>query len=267
MRNVRITTALLALTVALAGCGGIGVGDGGSVSDGASGSDGAASAGGSDGGADKFTAGDPDRLLREAGSFTAEWSFSVTESDGNTSTIINTYGVDLAQNRSYEAFETTGTDGGIAYESFYADGMTYMKYGDGTESFYQISPQQTTVFDNARDRALYDYDDFEDAQFVGTEQFDGITVDRYEYSDPTVWRNYGAGTFGSDENVTINDFTVVVLVDGDGLARSTEWTVSGVTDTGVPVSSNWSYTLTGVGSTTVADPDWLDEAKAQSQGN
>jgi hypothetical protein len=265
MRNLRIATLLVVLTVVLAGCGGVGVGDG------ASGSDGAATGGGSDGGAsdgsaDEFTAGDPDRLLREAGSFTAEWSFSVTESDGNTSTVTNAYRVNLAQNRSYESFETIGTDGGIAYESFYADDMTYTKYGDGTESFYQIAPQQTSVFDNARNRALYDYDDFEDAQLVGTEQFDGITVERYEYSDPTVWRNYGAGAFGSDQNVTINDFTVVVLVDGDGLARSTEWTVSGVTDTGVPVSANWSYTLTDVGSTTVADPDWLDEAKAQSQG-
>ncbi|MFC6975449.1 hypothetical protein ACFQL1_13585 [Halomicroarcula sp. GCM10025709] len=287
MRNIRITTLLVVLTVVVAGCGGMGVGDGASNGDGASGSDGGASDGsssdgasGSDGGSsadgaagdgaaattDEFAVGDADRLLRDAGSFTAEWSFAVTESDGNTSTVTNTYRVNLAENRSYEAFETAGTDGAVAYESFYADDMTYTKYGDDTESFYQVAPQQTTVFDNARNRALYDYDDFEDAQFVGTEQFDGVTVERYEYSDPTVWRNYGAGAFGSDENVTINDFTVVVLVDEDGLARSTEWTVRGVTDTGEPVSAAWSYTLTDVGSTTVADPDWLDDAKAQSQG-
>jgi hypothetical protein len=180
--------------------------------------------------------------------------------------VTNSYKVNLEDNRSYEAFETTGEDGGIAYESFFADGMTYTKYGDGTESFYQVMPQQTTVFDNARDRALYDYDEFEEAQFVGTEQFDGVTVDRYEYSDPTVWRNYGAGAWGADEDVTVTDFTVVVLVDKDGLARSTEWTVSGETDDGEPVSATWSYTLTDVGSTSVEDPDWLAEAKAQAQG-
>jgi hypothetical protein len=102
----------------------------------------------------------------------------------------------------------------------------------------------------------------EEARRVGTERFDGVTVDRYEYTDRTLWRQYGATTFGTEENVTVTEFTVFVLVDEEGLARSTGWTLVGETDAGETVTGDWRFDLTGVGSTTVADPDWLDEARA-----
>ncbi len=84
---------------------------------------------------------------------------------------------------------------------------------------------------SAVDRGTLSYESVDDARFVGTETFDGVTVDRYEYSDLSTWRQFGAGAFGSGGNVTVTDLTVVILVDSDGLARQTAWTLTGETDT------------------------------------
>jgi hypothetical protein len=151
----------------------------------------------------------------------------------------------------------------VSYERFTADGRSYTRYGDGEGTFYQVTPVQDDPVASALSRgAAVSYDDFEDAPRVGTETFDGVTVDRYEYTDRTLWRQYGAGTFGTEENVTIQEFTVVTLVDRDGLARSTGWTVVGETDAGETVTAEWRFDLTGLGSTAVADPDWLAEAQS-----
>ncbi len=64
---------------------------------------------------------------------------------------------------------------------------------------------------------------------LSTETFDGVTVDRRVLGLST-WRQFGAGAFGSGGNVTVTDFTVVILVDSDGLARQTAWTLTGETD-------------------------------------
>lgn len=91
-----------------------------------------------------------------------------------------------------------------------------------------------------------------------------MTIDRFEYTDRTLWEQYGAGTVGTEENITVQEFTVVTLVDRDGLARSTGWTVVGETDAGETVTAEWRFDLTGLGSTTVADPDWLAEARSSN---
>ena len=82
-------------------------------------------------------------------------------------------------------------------------------------------------------------------------------------STPKVAANAGfaaAGAQGAD-GFTVDDFEYVVLIDGNGLARLESWTYAG-TQNGQSVSYSWEYTLTGVGETTVEDPDWLDEAVA-----
>nr|WP_254273434.1 hypothetical protein [Halomicroarcula marina] len=274
----------MALTVILAGCGGVasdggdGASDGGSdgasdgagdgAGDGSDGSDGGDGGDGGDGAADDsegFDVADSDRLLREAGSFTAEWTFTTTDAEGVTNSVTDSYRVDLDANRSRETFTMSGPEAQTDFETFYADGTTYTRYGDGEQVFYQVVPQEAELFESALARGAFGYDSVDEARFVGTETFDGVSVDRYEYSDPAVWRQYGAGAFGTEENVTITEFRVVVLVDEDGLARMTSWTLSGETETGQPVSADWRYTLTGIGSTSVEDPDWLAEAEAQQQ--
>ncbi|MDS0220508.1 hypothetical protein NDI54_03985 [Haloarcula sp. S1AR25-5A] len=206
-----------------------------------------------------------DRLLRDAGSFTATWSYSTTEA-GETATITNAYQVDLRANRSIETFSMSGPDAGTEFETFVADGSAYTRYETDDEAFYQVRPQDDTAFQSAVDRGTLSYESVDDARLIGAETFDGVTVDRYEYSDLSTWQQFGAGAFGSGGNVTVTDFTVVILIDESGLARQTAWTLTGETDDGETVSVEWRYEITGVGSTEVPDPDWLDEARQQSDG-
>lgn len=269
---------LVVLLVVLAGCVGGGgsdlpaAGDGGSgdggSGDGSSGDGDSGDSGSSDGDAGDAGSGDgldvvdSEAALREAGSFTTSWTFSMVDADGNETTMSNSFAVDLAANRTIEVLSMTG-ESGLSYERFTADGQSYTRYGDGEQTFYQVMPVEDDPVESALARgATVSYDDLDDARRVGTETFDGVTVDRYEYTDRTLWRQYGPGTFGTEENVTVQEFTVVTLVDGDGLARSTGWTVVGETDAGETVTAEWRFDLTDLGSTTVADPDWLAEAES-----
>ncbi|KTG28040.1 DUF7537 family lipoprotein [Haloferax profundi] len=268
--RVQVLTVVVAVLLVIAGCTGAPT----DTQTAASGDDAAGTSGGSGGtggseddGDDtaEFAVGDPETRLRDAGSFTSSWSLTTVDSTGSQSMLTNTYYVDLEANRTSETFTISGDEAGVSYERFIADGTSYTRLGNDTEAFYQVLPADDNQIEYALARgASFTYDDFSDATFVGTETFDGVTVDRYEYTDPMLWRQYGVTAFGSDENVTITDFTLVVLVDEDGLARSSSWDLRGETEAGDPVSAEWRFELTDVGTTSVSDPDWLDEARAQT---
>ena len=257
---------LVVLLVVLAGCTGGGTPDAPAGGNGGSSGSGGSGSSGGDGGAgdDDFTVADPERVLRDAGSFTSTWTFTMVDSEGTESTMRNTFAVDLERNRTSESLSMTGQQAGVSYERFTGDGTSYTRFGDGDQLVYQVMPVQDDPVASALARgAGLSYDDFEDAQTVGTETFDGVAVTRYEYTDPVLWRQYGTTTFGTDENVTVTDFTLVALVDEEGLARSTGWTLVGETEDGEPVTAEWRFEVTDVGSTAVEDPDWLAEARAQ----
>jgi hypothetical protein len=97
----------------------------------------------------------------------------------------------------------------------------------------------------------------------GSEQFDGVTVTRYELTEANSQViQAGSRTDGSAGVAEITDFHYVVLVDENGLSRYESWSYTGRTGEGETVSGEWEYSLTKVGGTTVADPDWLADARA-----
>ena len=271
MQHVRISTILVVLTVVLAGCSGGGVtdsGDAGADSADTPGTDGPTSATPTAASgpptSDDLSLTDPETRLREAGSFASEWYYTVTETDGTTTSLTRSYRVDLDTNRSLQRIETTAPDGSFAIETFVADGTSYTRYGEGDDVQYASSDRQVDAFERATGHGAGLSGDLEsDARFVGTETYDGVTVSRYEYDNTAAWQDYGGSLYGS-ENVSVTDFTVAVLVDSDGVARLTTWTLSGEAADGTPVSSEWRYSVTDIDSTTVADPAWLDEARAQT---
>lgn len=131
-----------------------------------------------------------------------------------------------------------------------------------------MSDQPQDVFESATGRASGFYASLEaDAERVGTETFDGVTVTRYEYTDAEAWQTYNqgvtSGASDTEEEVTVTDFEIATLVDSDGIARLTTWTLTAETESGETVSAEWRYSLTGIGSTSVEDPDWLAEAQTQ----
>lgn len=206
--------------------------------------------------------------LREAGSFTATWSFSGTDESGVSSSIRYAYAADVTDNRAHVVF-SAGGDGQPAamdWEQYSAEGVTYSFFGSEAGAYYQSEESELDVIDDAISWAgLYAYDDYEGFEFVGTEQFDGVTVRRYELSDlqEAFWSANAAQT-DADSNFEVTDFEYVVLIDGDGLSRFEAWSYAGQTADGRSVSGEWEYSLTGVGTTTVPEPEWLTDAKAQS---
>jgi len=274
MTNPRLATLLVVLTVVLAGCFGGGVTDSGDDdapdSDDSTGTTTDSASAGTAAGTGDLSLSEAETNLQNGRSFTTEWSYNLTTVEGITSTFSDRYQVDLTTNRSLEQYTAaTGSQVRTDYQRFVADGVRYTRYSSDGQAYYTSTDEVPSVFDSATGRASSSYTYLEeDAQFVGQERFDGETVSRYEYTDREAWETYNqgvaAGTFGTDENVTITDFAITTLVDGDGLARLTTWTLAGETESGQAVSAEWRYSVTDIGSTDVDDPAWLDEARTQT---
>lgn len=283
-----VPTLLVAFLLILAGCSGspggpvatdtatpdapASDGSSGSNGDDASGSndgDGGSNDGDGDGGdADEsLSLTDPEAALRSAGSFTATWRYSGTDATGVEGAVSYTYRADLDAERAYVSV-TTDQDGETTtgFETFTADGVTYTQFGSDDEVFYQAQPQEDLdVLSASLARTAVYGSDTDGLEKVGTETYDGVRVDRYQLSaaDSAMWA--GLGTTGTEPG-DLAEFEVdyVVLVDADGLARYESWTFTGTTNDGQAVNGAWEYTLSDVGSTTVDDPGWLDDAKAQT---
>lgn len=203
---------------------------------------------------------DPERFLTSAGNFEASWSYTLV--DGGETETAYEYDVlvDRRSNTSLERSWLSDATDEVVFERYNAAGQSYVKYGSDAEAFYMMTPQESSPFDDAVSDAFVG--DIDRYRLVGTETFDGITVNRYELSDTALWTEYGVGSFGDAQDVRVTDFSLVVLVDGDGLARSTSWKLVGETSEGNPITGEWQYTLTGIGSTTVDQPDWVELAMA-----
>ena len=272
----KLPIVAVALLLVLAGCtggGGGGGGDGGAVTDTATPADpgdaGAADAG-SDTGATtgSLELADPETALQSAGSFTSTWQFSGVDEEGVESVLTYTYRADLDAQRAHVTWgvEETGEASSGTFETFTADGTAYTRIGSDDSVFYQAQPQEEfdVLSQSLAQTAIYGTD-VEGLEKVGTETFDGVRVTRYELTrtDAELWA--GLGTTGTDpDDLAEIEVDYVVLVDGDGLSRYESWAFAGTTNDGERIEGKWAYELTAVGSTSVPDPDWLDDAKEQT---
>ncbi|CQR51030.1 MULTISPECIES: DUF7537 family lipoprotein [Haloferax] len=272
MYSNRVPVLIVAVLVLLAGCaGGADVApaaqtdDTDGIDDTGESTGGSAVDGSTDG--DDFELNDPERLLRDAGSFTVSWSYTGVDADGVETAVTREFAADLETERSHTRTTST-TDGqpdSGAVEQFVADGVTYVRVGDGDEATYTSYEGSTEVLATAialSQARAYGADD--DLTFAGTETFDGASVERYELSaaNEALILAGSAAAQGEPGTLEVTSFEYVVLVDGDGLSRHESWAFSGRMDDGTEVSGSWEYSLTGVGSTTVDEPAWLGEARA-----
>ncbi|SDM01757.1 hypothetical protein SAMN04487949_0515 [Halogranum gelatinilyticum] len=274
MYSNRFLTLFVVSLVLLAGCAGGGdvapeAESEGTTADGDGASGGSAAGGGGSAAStdDEFELNDPEALLREAGSFTVTWSYTGVDADGVETQVTQTFYADLDAERSYSRITST-TDGqpdGGTVEQFVADGVTYIRSGTDESASYtsyegSVGVLATAIaFSQAR---AYGADD--DLTFVGSETFDGTSVDRYELSaaNEALILAGSAAAPNSPGELDVTNFEYAVLVDEDGLSRYESWSFAGRMDDGTEVQGSWEYSLTAVGSTTVDDPDWLDEATA-----
>lgn len=255
----RFGTVLVVLLVAMAGClSGFEVvvdsAEGGSDGDGVGAGDGAT---GDDGTLANRTA-----ALLEAGSYTSTWRMTVTEGETVSGTGYVS-AVDYATERShFRSEQITDGETAVGWEVYHAEGTSYNRYGEGESASYMVGEGTftgTSPFDSGS--YITGDDDLSEFTRAGTTTFDGVSVTRYVLTERPAWI---AAQAMAEGEVRWTDFEFEVLVDDDGLVRAERWTATGTKD-GVAQSVEFTYEITGVGSTTVEEPDWLDAAREGSQ--
>jgi hypothetical protein len=198
------------------------------------------------------------------------WRYVGVDASGVETAVTREFYADLRAERSYTLTSSMqdGEEDSGSSEQFVVDGVTYLRTGSGDEATYVSYEGTTDVVATAlalsQARA---YGASDDVAFRGTETFDGVAVDRYELSEANealILAGSAAANTDTSQDVQLTEFSYVVLVDEDGISRYESWSFAGQTSDGDTVSGEWEYSLTGVGSTTVDDPDWLAEAQAQA---
>lgn len=263
----RFETVLVVLLVATAGCvGGFGdlPGDGGDGANdgGAGGGDGASSGGAADDGASgDGTLANRTAVLADAGSYTSTWRMTVTEGDVVSGTAY-TSAVDFESERSYFRSDQTSDDETTAgWEVYHAEATTYNRYGEGESASYVVGEGPftgTTPFD-AGSYVTGD-DDLSEFDRTGRTAFDGVEVNRYVLTERPGWI---AAQQLAEGEVRWTDFEFEVLVDDDGVVRAERWTATGTQD-GETLVMEFSYEVTGIGTTTVDEPAWVATARDQA---
>ncbi|WP_121820645.1 DUF7537 family lipoprotein [Halostella salina] len=189
--------------------------------------------------------------IESAGSYTL--GYNVTLSGSNSSLVQNTRGqVDLENDRQY-AVQFVSLFGNRTTYRYTADGTTYQRIvPENGETQYQTSNGSTTASPAINTNNV---DAFEWEQ-QGTETVDGVGVTRYE---ATGVANYSAlPTAPSEANAS--DVSATLLVSEDGVMH--EYTLDYTQESsGATQEISLRYAATEVGSTTVEEPDWLDEAR------
>lgn len=215
-------------------------------------------------GADNWGATDSEAALRAASSFTSSWTWQLSNPEtGGVDSVSASSAVDLANERAHHTMTISGGDG-IIMETFHTDGAIYtrMASSDGSdEPFYMVSEQAFDADEVLDYRGfIYDTTALDDWAFEGTERYDGVSVRRYSYQGSDPW----LGTTHVDSEFTAKSWTFTMLVDRDGIVRYQTYRVDGVDGENNAMWVEWEYTVTGVDSTTVADPGWLNDAKAHT---
>lgn len=195
--------------------------------------------------------------IRDAGTFTLASTSNQSQGEQSRS-IESTVTVDLS---SGEYFSQRDAGAQLIETYAYGNGTAYQRLTFNNQSQYSI-PQRTS---NTSQLASGDIGSFVNGfQFdhAGTESVDGTETDVYEASGFEDL-NQSAEGFGEldEENVTSIDARVYVA--DSGLVKQFEYSLVIQTENG-EASIEIQQRYTDIGSTTVEQPPWLDEARTNT---
>ncbi|WP_338728863.1 hypothetical protein [Haladaptatus sp. DJG-WS-42] len=216
-------------------------------------------------------AGAHEAALKNAGSFTNQLNISVDTTNGtldlNAATRVNLNDGTATQTNllAFDEFRfesTVYTAGSSSYERTYfqSNDSEYTEYRQGSEPYTNMEETEPVdVTESMQIDIVTDTVDGADWTQVGVEQFDGVSVTRYEAKGVESFRDLRED-IDPASNQTITNAQAVLLVDENGIARFIEIRFD-VEDDDVSGTIYLISTMTDVGTTTVAEPDWLDRAK------
>jgi hypothetical protein len=207
---------------------------------------------------DDWAGTDARAALEAAGSYTTTWDWRSNVDDTGEMTF--TARVDFGAERTHNTMRIGGEEVSIV-ETYYADGIQYHRFasGDGSDaSYFQSESSFSDTFTSWDFGYGYDRSALEGWVDQGTESYDGVTVRRYvfEASD-----EYLDDEYDSEFDVTSTRFEL--LVDRDGIPRYQRYEVEGSETDGTRQWFEWELTVSDVGSTTVAEPAWVRDARTQ----
>lgn len=189
-----------------------------------------------------------------------------TTTDRSSSVVTALQRLNATTQRAYTNLSLDSALGGIVVEQYQNGSTAYSRtnssmFGNGTE--YNVTRQPFDATYNATSTTTSYQQYLANASYGSAQQVErnGETLFRYNATGLT-----DAGAFlGADmSRVTtenVSSFNASVLVDQKGLIRSLSYTATYTTG-GTETTKTFDLQVTGLNATSVSEPDWLDEAKA-----
>jgi len=200
---------------------------------------------------------DHQRALLDAGSYTME--IVINDSRGSRArNYRQVFRINLTEERYYSNVAVPGIshtrivyqgDVGTFHRFVDDDGVSYVN-DTARSPAWPDSPLRRSLAVGGRTlvRRIARYD-FERA---GTAEFDGGRLERYVAS----------GTDNASGPGTVTAFVMVILVDDRGIVRRVESTTRGRVEGKGEYVLRYRFSVTGLGTTSVTPPDWVENASA-----
>jgi hypothetical protein len=151
------------------------------------------------------------------------------------------------------------------FRETYADGngTVYQRQRNATNTAYATYDDQAANTSTYVDPPLSGYFGGLDFTAAGTTTVDGTTVDVYRVTsiDQLTPANHSVSGFTPSNYESLN---VSVGIDRSGTLRWFEYHAVSANAQGDRLRFDLSIRYSGVGSTTVPEPDWLDEARQRT---
>jgi len=194
-------------------------------------------------------------VVRDAGTFTLVSTSNQTQGNQSLSRQ-STTAVDLD---SGAYFSTQQFRGQTAEQYGFGNGTAYQRVSLGNQTQYTV-PQQSPNTSQLAGAQLESFVGAFALSHAGTETVDGTETHVYE-AEGVEDLNQSAPGFGSLDTENVTSLEAHVYVTDDGLVTQFGYSIS-LTSAGTEVSIATEQEYVDVGSTTVSEPAWLDEARA-----
>jgi hypothetical protein len=178
----------------------------------------------------------------------------------DSGTIDGLFEVDSTTGETYGVMTIGSTQGTMTIEQYSPpnEEVSYTRMEMGGQPFYSRT-ETGGVMQNASmpgDASFFDAVEFESE---GTVTRDGRTLEKYVVTGTDQVAE--ESVFGG----TVSDITMTVFVDqSTGLLSEVDWEYTYEGPDGQQADSEMRFRYEAVGSTTVTQPDWLEEAKSQA---
>jgi len=202
-----------------------------------------------------------DAALTEAGSFTYQQNATVRLT-GNDSRIVNYKNVTAPTNLTTDRIFSHERIALQPRRDTYVDGngTMYQRLWSSQDTAYRVRGGATANATTYLEPPLQGHLTGLNFSAAGTSTVDGVTVDTYTVTDlEQVNRTTHDPQVFPAQN--LDTISVTVAIDRQGVVRSFEYQATGTNANGDSLGYHLSLGYTDVGSTTVAEPAWLSEAR------